>query len=50
VLANPIDLIIMIAIAIGTVLWSVGVGGSTEELADILAANDLRSRAEAAGS
>jgi amino acid transporter len=50
VLANPVDLIIMIAIAVGSFLWSVRAGGPTEELAEILAANERLSRAEAAGS
>ena len=47
VLTNPVDLVIIIAIAIGSFFWSVRAGGPTEELADILAANELRTRAEA---
>jgi amino acid transporter len=49
-LANPVDLILMIAVAIGSFLWSVRAGGPTEELADILAANELQARAGASGS
>ena len=49
VLANPIDLIIMIVISVGSFLWSMRAGGPTEELADILAAQEQYSRAEAAG-
>jgi amino acid transporter len=50
VLGNPVDLILMIAISVGSFVWSVRAGGPTEELADILAANDLRMRTEASGS
>jgi hypothetical protein len=47
VLANPVDLIVMIAIAIGSFFWSVRAGGPTEELAQILAANEMRTPADA---
>ena len=47
VLDNPIDLLVMIVIAIASFLWSVRVGGPTEELAEILAAQEEHSRAEA---
>jgi hypothetical protein len=47
VLANPIDLIVMIGIALGSFVWSVRAGGPTEELGDILAAQQTRTRAEA---
>ena len=50
VLAIPLDLIIMIAIAIGSFVWSVRTGGPTDELADILAADEIRSRADATNS
>jgi amino acid transporter len=46
-LDNPIDLLVMIVISIATFLWSVRVGGPTEELAEILAAQEERSRAAA---
>jgi len=37
-LASPVDLIVMVLVAVGSFLWSVRAGGPTEELADILAA------------
>jgi hypothetical protein len=37
-LDSPIDLIIMVAIGVGSFFWAVRSGGPTEELADILAA------------
>jgi hypothetical protein len=49
-LGNPIDLIITAAIAVGSFFWSVRAGGPTEELAEILAANQMRSPADTAGS
>jgi hypothetical protein len=49
-LGAPIDLIVMALIAIGSFFWSVRAGGPTEELGEILAAQEERSRAMAAGS
>jgi hypothetical protein len=49
-LDNPIDLLIVIVIAMASFLWSVRAGGPTEELGEILAAQRARTRAEAAGS
>jgi amino acid transporter len=49
VLANPVDLVLMILIAIGSFLWSVRAGGPTEELGEILAAQAERDRAQAMG-
>ncbi len=52
VLANPVDLVLMILIAIGSFLWSVRAGGPTEELGEILAAQaalEERRAIEAAG-
>ena len=46
-LDNPVDLLVMILIASASFLWSVRVGGPTEELAEILAAHEQHSRAEA---
>jgi hypothetical protein len=46
-LDNPIDLVVMIVLSIGSFLWSVRSGGPTEELGEILAAQAERSRAEA---
>jgi hypothetical protein len=51
-LDNPIDLILMILVAVGSFLWSVRAGGPTEELGEILAAQaarEERSAIEAAG-
>jgi hypothetical protein len=39
-LDSPIDLIIMVAIGVGSFFWAVRAGGPTEELADILAAQE----------
>jgi amino acid transporter len=50
VLGNLVDLVVMFVIAVGSFLWSVRAGGPTEELAEILAANEARFRAEATGS
>jgi hypothetical protein len=50
VLANPIDLIVMIVIAVGSFFWSVRAGGPTDELAEILAANNLSNPVEVADS
>jgi amino acid transporter len=58
-LANPIDLIAMVLLAVGSFFWSVRAGGPTEELAEILAAHkitdnvaaqEMRTRAEPTGS
>jgi hypothetical protein len=39
----------MVLIAVGSFSWSVRAGGPTEELGEILAAHEERSRAEAMG-
>jgi amino acid transporter len=39
-LDSPIDLIIMVLLGVGSFLWSVRAGGPTEELAEILAAQE----------
>jgi hypothetical protein len=44
-LDNPVDLVLMVLVAIGSFLWSVRAGGPTEELAEILAAQAQRDRA-----
>jgi hypothetical protein len=49
VLDNPVDLVLMVLIAVGSFSWSVRAGGPTEELGEILAAHEERSRAEAMG-
>jgi hypothetical protein len=49
VLANPVDLVLMVLISVGSFLWSVRAGGPTEELGEILAAQAERERAEAMG-
>ena len=46
-LDNPTDLIIMVLLSVGSFLWSVRAGGPTEELGEILAAQQERDRAEA---
>jgi amino acid transporter len=46
ILGGLVDLIIMVAIAVGSFFWSVRAGGPTEELAEILAANQMRSPAD----
>ena len=43
-LDNPVDLLVMILIASASFLWSVRVGGPTEELAEILAAQERQPR------
>jgi amino acid transporter len=51
-LDNPVDLILMVLVAVGSFLWSVRAGGPTEELGEILAAQaarEERSVIEAAG-
>ena len=48
-LDNPVDLILMILVAVGSFLWSVRAGGPTEELGEILAAQEERDRAQAMG-
>jgi hypothetical protein len=40
----------MTVVSIASFLWSVRAGGPTEELADILTAYEMRSRARAEGS
>ena len=49
-LNNPIDLLVMIVVAVASFLWSVRAGGPTEELGEILAAQEETRRAEAARS
>jgi amino acid transporter len=49
VLASPIDVIVVIVISIASFLWSVRAGGPTEELGEILAAQEARSSAGAMG-
>jgi amino acid transporter len=49
-LDNPIDLIVMIVVAVASFLWSVRAGGPTEELAEILAAQRQHPHAETARS
>ena len=44
-LDNPVDLVLMVLVAVGSFLWSVRAGGPTEELAEILAAQAQRDRA-----
>ena len=39
-LDSPLDLIVMVLIGVGSFLWSVQAGGPTEELAEILAAQE----------
>jgi amino acid transporter len=43
-LPNPVDLILMVLIAVGSFLWSVRAGGPTDELGQILAAQAERDR------
>lgn len=47
-LDSPIDLIVMVLVGVGSFLWAVRAGGPTEELADILAAQE-RAHTPAAG-
>ncbi|MGY1682925.1 APC family permease [Geodermatophilus sp. SYSU D01176] len=49
VIANPVDLVLMVLIAVGSFFWSVRAGGPTEELGEILAAQAERDRARAMG-
>jgi amino acid transporter len=49
VLVNPIDLIVMIAVAVASFFWSLRAGGPTEELDEIVAAQEGHSRPEEAG-
>ena len=44
-IASPFDIIIMIAIAVGSFAWAVRAGGPTEELASILAAEAAKQSA-----
>jgi len=46
-LDNPVDLVLMVLVAIGSFAWSVRAGGPTEELGEILAAQAERERAQA---
>ncbi len=46
VLANPVDLVLMVLIAVGSFVWSVRSGGPTEELGMILASQAERDRAQ----
>ncbi|MGY1764326.1 APC family permease [Geodermatophilus sp. SYSU D00779] len=49
VLPNPVDLVLMVLVSVGSFLWSVRAGGPTEELGEILAAQAERDRARAMG-
>jgi amino acid transporter len=48
-LDNPVDLVLMGLVAVGSFFWSVRAGGPTEELGEILAAQAERDRARAMG-
>ena len=48
-LDNPVDLVLMVLVAVGSFFWSVRAGGPTEELGEILAAQAERDRARAMG-
>lgn len=48
-LDNPVDLVLMVLVAVGSFSWSVRAGGPTEELGEILAAQAERDRAQAMG-
>jgi amino acid transporter len=43
-LDNPVDLVLMILVAVGSFFWSVRAGGPTEELTEILRAQEQRDR------
>ncbi|SDL76891.1 Amino acid transporter [Geodermatophilus siccatus] len=49
VLPNPVDLVLMVLVSVGSFFWSVRAGGPTEELGEILAAQAERDRARAMG-